>query len=40
MTLVRNADDGHMNVARNASRSSFVIASDIVAPLAQGCSKQ
>jgi hypothetical protein len=30
MTIFRNADDGHMNVGRNASRSSLVTVSSIV----------
>ena len=30
LTIFRNAHDGHVNVGQNASRSSFVIVSDIV----------
>ena len=33
MTIFRNADDGHVMPARDASRSSFVIVSAIVDPL-------
>jgi hypothetical protein len=38
MIIIRNADDGHMNVGQKLSRSSLVIVSDMVVPLGRKAS--